>query len=611
MTTALGEFVVVMGGEARGDAAAPRGAPAASGPWRTLATAPWIRVSLSGDFRHAVAGSRAAIALVREPERGGAAATPAQAADAALARWLGEPGWSPRTLRGRFVLIGWDEADRSVTVFSDAFRTYPVYHARTRTGFACASDLRLVVGARGEPPRIDRDAIFHYLNFAYVPSPWSAVAGVSKLPPGARLAADAAGDRVTREWDPGYPEDLAGTDDALADELRDRIVANVRDWRPGPGTTWGTFLSGGTDSSSISGILARAHAPARVSSFSIGFREDEYDEMSFSRLAAERFGLDGHEQMVGEADAVAAIPAMVAAFDEPFGNPSAIPTYCCARLARDAGLSLLVAGDGGDEIFGGNERYAKDQVYGWYHRSPAPVRVAARLLARGLSRFDSLPANRLRNIIRRGEMPNPDRFYSDDSFASDRFDDLLSPDFRDGIARDASLEIQREHFRRARTGSELHRLMYLDLQMTIAESDLVKVLRAARAAGVDVAFPYIDRELVDYTGRLPARHKVRGLEKRFLFKRAMREVLPVEIRRKKKQGFGLPMPVWLRRGGPMRDLVRDVVLSPRALGRGVVEAAAVRDLVATHERGTWDNASEIYRLFMLELWQRECIDGRG
>jgi asparagine synthase (glutamine-hydrolysing) len=214
-------------------------------------------------------------------------------------------------------------------------------------------------------------------------------------------------------------------------------------------------------------------------------------------------------------------------------------------------------------------------------------------------------------MIRRGTMPNPDRFYSDDSFASDHFDALLSADFGAHIDRDDSLQVQREIYARAGTSSELHRLMYLDLQMTIAESDLVKVVRSARIAGMDVAFPYLDANLVDYTGRLPASDKVKGLKKRYLFKLAMADILPTEIIKKKKQGFGLPLAVWLRQGGAMRDMVNDVLRSAQARERGYFRSGFVDQLLERHERGSWDHASEIFRLFMLELWHREYIDGKA
>ncbi|MCM2326651.1 MAG: asparagine synthase-related protein [Lysobacter sp.] len=615
MTKVLGEFVVSLraAGEPRAPASpVPRGCPAALQGigWQRIEPGPGLAVAWGGSMRCLVEGHRGGIGLAREPERGGSGSAAAAVADRAIRAWLDDPEWSPRELRGRFVFVFWDARERTIAAFTDAFRTYPVFHRCSPGRTTCASDLRLLLGADEAPARIDRTAIYHYLNFAYVPSPHCAIEGAGKVPPGSRLDASPGKVATRREWDPRYPEDLEGPDDVLAEGLRESIVRTVRGYRPGPDTAWGTFLSGGTDSSSIAGILA-GEAGVRVDSFSIGFEEQAFDEISFSRLAVSRFGLVGHERIVGEAQTVDAIPLVAAGFDEPFGNPSAIPTWYCASLAAGAGKEMLLAGDGGDEIFGGNERYAKNKVFDWYHRAPAMVRAAARLAAGGMGRIDLHATNRLRNMIRRGELPNPDRFYSDDSFASDHFAAMLTPEFRAGIEPDASLDIQRELFRSAQTASELHRLMYLDLRLTIAESDLVKVLRASRIAGIDVAFPYIDRELVEYAGRLPDRHKVRGLDKRHLFKAAMAGILPPEILRKKKQGFGLPVNVWLRRGGALRDLVREVVLSDRSLGRGYFEPRFVRGLFEAHERGSWDHSPEIFRLLMLELWHRECLERRA
>ena len=513
-----------------------------------------------------------------------------------------------QTQRGRFVYGCWDAGARTLTAFADLFRTYPVYYFATPDRIVCATDLRLVLAAMPSRPDIDPVGLYHYLNFAYIPSPSTAVAGVRKLEPGSRLEWRAGKTSVIRFADAHYPEDLGGGDAERALELRDRIVQTVVDYRPAPSTRWGTFLSGGTDSSSISGILARAGADTQVDSFSIGFGEGAYDELAFSRIAVRHFGLNPHEMVVAEADSVAAISQLVRGFDEPFGNSSAIPTYYCADLARKEGKQLLIAGDGGDEIFGGNERYAKDQVFRWFHNSPAPVRGAGRLLASALSGVDSHMSNRVKTMIRRGLLPNPDRFYSDDSFASDHFEELLSPEFRARVHRDDSLQVQREIYARANTPSELHRLMYLDLQMTIAESDVVKVVRSARMADMDVAFPYLDSTLVAYTGRLPQRFKVNVLKKRHLFKLAMADILPVEIIKKKKQGFGLPLAVWLRNGGAMRDLVNDVLRSQRARERGYFTHAFVEQLIESHERGSWDYSSELFRLLMLELWHREYLD---
>ena len=618
MATAMGDFFLSI---SSGDVATVAPALQDASRWpecrntvaslREFFPAPHVALLVSGDVQYLVAGesaSRGGIALAREPEQSGVVGEPLEIANQSIAAWLADAKWQPNGHHGRYMFVLWDALSREVTAFCDMFRTYPVYYMQTREGFICASDMRLILLALADRPAVNKSAVYHYLNFAYIPSPQTIIKGVAKLQPGYQLDASLHG-FVTRSFaDAVYPEDIDGTDRFCVDALHNKIVDTVSSYRPSDKSRWGTFLSGGTDSSSITGILARVNQKTRVDSFSIGFAEAGYDEMSYSRIAAKHFGLESHELNVDENDAVALIPRLAKAFAEPFGNASAIPTFYCADLARKNGKEFLIAGDGGDEIFGGNERYAKDQIFTWYHHAPAPIRWLGALVAKLLSGFDFSIARRVSNMVRRGQMPNPDRFYSDDSFASDHFDELLTSSFRAAIKPDESLDIQRGIFNRVSTKSELHRLMYLDLKLTIAESDLVKVVTATKLAGVDVAFPYLDRRLVDYTGKLPARFKVKGLKKRYLFMKAMESILPIEIRQKKKQGFGLPVAVWLRREGKMHELVNSIVLSERALNRGYFNAEFIRELMARHERGSWDYSSEIFRLLMLELWHREYFD---
>ncbi len=618
MGTALGDFILYV---ANGSQAVVPAALNDATRWpehnnavpslKAFSPVPHVRLLISGDVQCLMdqgAANRGGIALTREPEQGGGAPNPADLANGSIAAWLGDASWQPTHHRGRYFFVFWDADARTVTAFTDLFRTYPLYYMKTEDGFMCASDMRLMLLAIGHKPKVNKSAIYHYLNFAYIPSPHTIIEGIAKLPPGFRL--DAAGGHInSRSFaEVSFFGNANGSVRDAVGALRNTIVDTVRGYRPGDQTTWGTFLSGGADSSSISGILAQADVARRVDSFSIGFAEAGYDEMAYSRFAVEHFGLTGHELNVSEDDAVAIVPRLVKAFSEPFGNPSAIPTYYCADLARKQGKQLLIAGDGGDEIFGGNQRYAKDQIFTRYYRAPAPMRWVGSMLAAILSRFDFSIANRVRNMIRRGQMPNPDRFYSDDSFASDHFVALLTPAFREAVRVEESLDIQREIFVRGAIDSELHRLMYLDLKLTIAESDLVKVISASKLAGVDVSFPFLDRELVDYVGRFPERFKVNGFRKRVLFKLAMVGILPARIRKKKKQGFGLPVAVWLRRKGNMHALVKRVVLSEQAISRGYFNPEFVAELVERHAHNRWDHSSEIFRLLMLELWHREYLD---
>lgn len=614
MSSTLGDFLVLVGA---GDVTSAAQRLIDSRHWAQWpgvpvevhhqTTAPSVHAWYRGDVGFSAASYVGGVGIALEPPGGPLAEGDVRGAT--LQKWIQERQWSHRDLHGRFAYVFWDTRAQRVLACTDAFRTCTLYYASLPNGLVISSDLRLIIRAGLVRPQVSPHALYHYLNFSYVPAPFSAIAGVSKLLPGHYLESVAGKISLHKYWDAQYPADLKGPDAPRAAALRDHMVETVRNYGPTRTDDWGTFLSGGTDSSSIASILSRG-GTAPVTSFSIGFEEIGYDELPFSRIAQKAFGLKAQERRVNEKDAVAVIPHLVSAYDEPFGNSSAIPTFYCAELAAKSSINLLVAGDGGDEIFGGNERYRKDQILERYYRAPSIVRGLGSLLAKALDGIDTRFANRVKNFVERGSMPNPDRFYSDDSFASDHFDELLTEGFRSQLERDESLDVQRGIFQSAQADCDLHRLMYLDLKMTIADNDVVKVVRAAKLAGVQVVFPYLDRDLVDYTGRLPGTDKVRGLTKRYLFKQATMQILPEEIREKKKQGFGLPLSVWLRRGGPFHSMVRDTVLSDRAIDRGYCRPEFVRHLMDRHERGAWDHGSELYMLLMLELWHREYIDPR-
>jgi len=355
-------------------------------------------------------------------------------------------------------------------------------------------------------------------------------------------------------------------------------------------------------------ILASERPGAKVRSFSIGFAEEGYDELGYAELVARNVGAEPYTARVSRGEAVALLERVVDAWDQPFGDASAVPTLACAALAATQSVDTLLAGDGGDEIYGGNERYAKDQVMETFHRLPAPLKALARGVGRIAGRSSSHFLNRVDNFTRRASLPNPDRFYTDDSFGSDDYDDLLTPAFRARVPRDASLDFMREVYALGGTAGPLHRIMRLDLAMAIAQNDLYKVHGACRAHGISARYPYLDPRLVAWTGRLPPSYKVRGTTKRYLFKQAMVGILPDDVLRKKKQGFGLPVAVWLRNDPVFQGFVRDVLFDPRSLARGVFERAFVERLLTEHARGSWDHSRGIWQLVVLELWLRRHFD---
>ena len=510
--------------------------------------------------------------------------------------------------RGRFSHVQWNADGHRLAATSDHFASLPLYLLPLGDAVLVATDARLLMASPACAREVDLESIYHYLNFGCIPAPSTICRGIVHIEPGTRLLWEDGRLRRQRYFVPEYPADLTGSDDKLAASLLQQMTASVQDFGPAAESGWGCFLSGGTDSSSIVSLLARRSGGHRVDTFSIGFAERGYDELGYARIAAEACGARPFTEVVDSSRTLELLKTVVGAYDQPFGNASAIPTLVCAELARRHGASLLLAGDGGDEIFGGNQRYAKDRVMEVYHRMPVPLRAAGGWVGRRASRGHSHFLQRVGNFVARASLPNPDRFYTDDSFASDYYNELLSADFRAAVPRDASLNLMRDLYALGSDASPLHRIMRLDLLQAIAQNDLVKVHGACKVHGVSVRFPYLDPALVAFTGRLPERHKVRGLDKRHLFKRAMRDVLPTSVLHKKKQGFGLPVAVWLREDRAFREFTRAVLDDRRTRERGWFEQGCIDRLIEEHQRGSWDHSAAIWQLVVLELWLREHMD---
>jgi asparagine synthase (glutamine-hydrolysing) len=456
------------------------------------------------------------------------------------------------------------------------------------------------------PPKISAAAIYHFLNFSFVPSPHSLIVGVEKVP-SASIVEVKSEIKLERYWMPQYGPKTVLSDGEAEVALFRATRDSVRKVCPNEDQRWGAFLSGGTDSSSIAGHLA-ALCTQPPKTFSIGFEEPEFNELDFARAAVDRYKLSGIERVISAEDGLGMLGRLLTQYDEPTGNASSLPTLSCLEMARDSGVQIMVAGDGGDEIFGGNERYRKDQIMQKFYELSPVLRRMAGVTARISAPVNWRPVNRFRNFVRRASLPNPERFYTDDAFASEHFDALLGPALRDAVMPDSSLSLMRAVYSRCTAPDEIDRLMALDLALAISENDLVKVNRAARSLGIAVRFPYLDEELVQFAGQLRADQKIRGREKRYLFRRAMRGFLPDVILDKRKQGFGLPVGVWFKTQSAFRELIGDVLLGKKARERGYFDPKFVRNLYELHLSGQWDHSAEIWYLLQLELWLSKHVD---
>ncbi|MBL0090003.1 MAG: asparagine synthase [Ideonella sp.] len=447
---------------------------------------------------------------------------------------------------------------------------------------------------------IDLQAIFDYLFFHCIPSPRTIYQGVHRLPPGHCAQFQGGQVRVLPYWraqfsEPGGPVSFESLKAEFRGLLKDAVARQLDGTRPA------CFLSGGTDSSTVAGMIREVSGqPAHT--YSIGFQAEGYDEMAFARLAARHFGCEHHEYYVTPDDLVRSIAEVAGSYDQPFGNSSALPAYYCALKARGDGVTRLLAGDGGDELFGGNSRYAKQSVFGWYQRIPAALRRAVLEPVFGSATVARMPLlKKGRSYVEQATVPMPDRLQMYNLLLRLGPSTVLTPEYLARINVDGPAQHQRQVWEQADTESELNRTLAFDWRYTLAESDLPKVRGSTQLAGVSVGYPMLDQGLLDFSLRLPERYKLKGLRLRWFFKEALRGFLPDEILTKKKQGFGLPFGVWMTRHDALRRLAADSLGSLST--RGIVRPDFIRELLESriHEHPGYFGEM-VWILMMLEQW---------
>jgi len=514
-------------------------------------------------------------------------------------------------LRGAFSIILWDVRKKELLAAIDGFGIRRLVYYQDRNVLIVASRIGAVLQCPGVEARINQRSVANVLNFTTNLAPDTIFTEVARLRPGTLLAASENDTRTSSYWDMRYG--LPGDRDAgrLARKLESLVETSVAaHCKSDPFDGLGAFLSGGTDSSTVVGMMARM-GRGPVKAFSIGFEEQVFNELGYARIAAAKFGALHHTYLVGPNDCFDALPRIVGCFDEPFANSSAIPTYFCARLAADHGVKALLAGDGGDELFGGNERYRTDKIFGLYQILPRPLRTGLVEPLLTLLPMENGVVGKARRYASRSNLPPLERFFSYHFLCSHALTDVFEEEFLKTLEDYNVLAVPSDYYHSAPARDHLDRLLYVDMKITLADSDLPKVTCVSELAGIQVRFPFLDRQVAEFSGIVPAGLKVRRLEKRYLFKLAFRNLLPVEILRKKKHGFGIPVATWLKTDRRFRELSHDLVLSNRALQRGYFRRRFLEDLFRKHEADESTYYGDtLWSVLMLELWHRQTLDER-
>lgn len=511
---------------------------------------------------------------------------------------------------GAWALAVLDGEKQRALLAIDRLGIRPLCYARpaSKEGLVFGTTTDCIVQHHEIAGDISHQAIFDYMFFTRSPAPGSIYRDVTKLLPGQCLWYDNGSLDVGAYWRVDYSDDTRGRDE-LAEELMAVLRRAMKRATGGKDfATTGSFLSGGIDSSTVTGLLAEQSQ--RVSkSFGVGFDSVEHNEMGYARITAEHYGVELQEYYVTPADIVDFIPRIADIYDEPYGNSSAVAAYYCAKMAREQGIDLLLAGDGGDELFAGNERYADQKIFEAYNYIPRWLRggLLEPLVMNVPAGDRVMPLRKARSYIRRAKVPLPDRLESYNYYNDIDLSDCFMPAVAETIDRQNPYQLLRMHYNDSGAESSLDSMLYLDVRTTLADDDLRKVEQTTALAGLAVRYPLLDEEVLSFSAKIPPALKLEGRKLRSFFKYAVRDFLPPATLTKSKHGFGLPFGLWLKTDSGMQSLAYDSLASLK--GRNIFQPAFLDSAIETHRTGHSSFHGElIWVLMLLELWFQKHRD---
>ncbi len=508
-------------------------------------------------------------------------------------------------LNGMFAFALWDEKDRRLLLARDRFGKKPLYYADLGDALLFGSELKALLEHPRCPRELDFASLSRYLALEYVPAPRAIFEGISKLPGGHYLLWREGRTSIEQYWDLSFESDGdSRSDEEYVEEFRDLLRAAVRR-RLVSDVPLGAFLSGGIDSSSIVAMMSEALPAGAVKTFSIAFGEPSFDESGHARSVARHFGTDHHEAVFGQETLLELLPTVAEFLDEPFADPSVLPTYLLSRYTRES-VTVALGGDGSDELLAGYPTFSADRFASIY---PLPRALNERVV---IPLADRLPVStknfsfdfKLKRFLRGARSPAAERHATWlGSFTHAEQERLLAG------APIAPFEEQQRAFESAPTTNRLERLLYVYAKTYLQDDILTKVDRASMACSLEVRAPFLDVDLVGFLGRVPARLKLRRLDTKHLLKRAMADVLPPGIAERSKKGFGIPVADWLK--GALRDPLQDELSPERIRAQGIFESSVVDRLVSEHMSGRSDHRKPLWTLFVFQLWHRRWLQPAG
>jgi asparagine synthase (glutamine-hydrolysing) len=506
-------------------------------------------------------------------------------------------------LRGMFAFALYDQRNKRLVLARDRFGKKPLHYALDGGRLYFGSEIKAILAVAPELAKVNQEALLQYMYFGYIPDPLTAFTPIQKLPPGHLLEFEKGQIRIRKYWDlPRYSTHQPRSEEECLEELEWRLAEAVR-MRLISEVPLGALLSGGTDSSTVVALMARASS-SPVKTFTIGFKHDDFNESHYARIVAQRFGTDHHE-LILEPNVVETVETLTRSLEEPFGDSSMLPTYYVSCMARQH-VTVALAGDGGDEVFAGYDRYGiharrrifehvPDAVWRWYREYLYP-RLPEAMHGRKFAYNVSLPWR--------------ERYVDGVSFlpAFEREMPLLSDEFRaqvSGIENPQNILFR--YFEQAPADDPVSQMLYVDTKTYMTADILTKVDRMSMAASLEVRAPILDHVFVEWATGLPPEWKLRGRKQKYILtKLAERVGVPKEALYRRKQGFALPLVHWIR--NELKDLLMTVLLEPRTVQRGYFNPDGVRRLLEEHFSGRRVHSQRIWRLLMFEMWHRNFLE---
>ena len=510
-------------------------------------------------------------------------------------------------LRGMFAIAIWDTVDKTLFLARDRVGKKPILYSHQSNGdLIFGSEFQALLQHPDISREVDLEAIDSYMSYLCIPAPKTAFKQIRKLEPGHWLRWKDGAVETKRYWLPDFSYKIKISEEDAIEETT-RILRESTKLRMISEVPLGAFLSGGVDSSIVVALMAQESAQP-VKTFTIGFEEQDFSELKYAKRVAEYVGAEYNEFIV-RPNAMEVIPTLVEHYGEPYADSSAIPTYYVAKETRKH-VTVALNGDGGDESFGGYERYAAMQIAETYTKLPKPLRRALIEFPVNLLPTSELKRSRFRDakrFLQAANLPKTERYFRwMSTFNRDAKGDLYTKDFAAAVSAQNASEYMDRWFAKANGSGTLDAALLTD-QMTYLPNDLlVKVDIASMANSLEARSPFLDHKLIEFAATLPEDLKMRRFQTKSLLKKVATRLVPKEVVYRRKMGFGVPIGKWFR--GNMKDFVRSALLSERSLKRGIVKPEMLERLVKEHTNAERDHAFQLWTLLMLELWFQRFID---